>query len=162
MHICFITNKYPNIVEPNVIVFLQQLVSAIAEEGIKCTVICPVQINVYPRLHILPKLRVDHYMGNNIEVYFPRYFGLGMTDFLGYNPALITTHFFEKAVDKVLSGLQDKPDYLYGHFITPAGITCARLGRKYRIPAFFAYGEATYMTIEAVGKKRVTRELTPI
>ena len=31
MHICFITNKYP-IVEPNVIVFLQQLVSAIAEE----------------------------------------------------------------------------------------------------------------------------------
>lgn len=162
MHICFITNKYPNIVEPNVIVFLQQLVSAIAAEGIKCTVICPVQINVYPRLHILPKLRVDHYMGNNIEVYFPRYFGLGMTDFLGYNPALITTYFFEKAVDKVLSGLKDKPDYLYGHFITPAGITCARLGRKYKIPAFFAYGEATYMTIEAVGKKRVKRELTTI
>ena len=110
---------------------------------------------MFTHVYIYSQSRVDHYMGNNIEVYFPRYFGLGMTDFLGYNPALITTHFFEKAVDKVLfRDYRIKPDYLYGHFITPAGITCARLGRKYRFLLFFAYGEATYMTIEAVGKRQ--------
>lgn len=162
MHICFITNKYPNAVEPNVIVFLQQLISAISTNNIKCTVICPIQINIYPKLRVLPKKRVDNYLGNDIEVYFPRYCGLGMTDVLGYNPAKITTHFFEKAVDKVLVSLDEKPDYLYGHFVTPAAITCARLGRKYNIPAFFAYGEATYMTIDAFGRSNVKKELESI
>ncbi len=162
MHICFITNKYPNVVEPNVIVFLQQLISAISAEGVKCTVICPIQINIYPKLHVLPQKRVDRYLGNEIEVYFPRYFGLGMTDFLGFNPARITTHYFEKAVDKILINLDEKPDYLYGHFVTPAAITCARLGKKYNIPAYFAYGEATYMTIDAFGRKNVRKELSSI
>ncbi len=159
MHICFITNKYPNRIEPNVIVFLQQLVSAISGMGIKCTVICPIQINVYPKLLVLPKKRTDHHMENEIEVYFPRYCGLGMTNILGYNPARITTYFFEKAVERVLINLKDKPDYLYGHFVTPAGITCARLGKKYGIPAYFAYGEATFMTINAFGRANVKKEL---
>ena len=162
MHICFITNKYPNIVEPNVIVFLQQLIFAISAEGIKCTVICPIQINVYPKLHVLPYKRVDTYMGKDIEVFFPRYCGLGMTDILGVNPARITTYFFEKASEKVLVNLKSKPDYLYGHFVTPAAITCARLGRKYHIPSYFAYGEATFMTIDAFGRKNVKRELGSI
>lgn len=162
MHICFITNKYPNAVEPNVIVFLQKLVFAISAENVKCTVICPVQINVYPKLRILPQKRIDRYKDQEIEVYFPRYCGLGMTGILGYNPARITTHFFEKAVDRVLSQLTDKPDCFYGHFVTPAAITCARLGRKYSIPAFFAYGEATYMTINAFGKANVKKELQSI
>ncbi len=162
MHICFITNKYPNAVEPNVIVFLQQLISAISAEGVKCTVICPIQINIYPKLHVLPQKRVDHYMGNDIEVYFPRYLGLGMTDFFGYNPARITTNSFGKAAEKVLINLNEKPDYLYGHFVTPSAITCARLGRKYSIPVYFAYGEATYMTIDAFGRKRVKEELKSV
>lgn len=162
MHICFITNKYPNIVEPNVIVFLQQLIFAISAEGIKCTVICPIQVNIYPKLLILPHKRVDHYMGNDIDVYFPRYFGLGMTDIIGYNPARITTYSFEKATEKVLVGLNEKPDFLYGHFVTPAAITCARLGRRHGIPAYFAYGEATFMTIDAFGRSNVKKELNSI
>lgn len=162
MHICFITNKYPNSIEPNVVVFLQQLVSAISAENVKCTVICPIQVNLYPKLKILPYKRVDHYRGTDIEVFFPRYYGLGMTDILGINPARITTHFFEKAAEKVLVSLESKPDFLYGHFVTPSAIACARLGRKYAIPTFFAYGEATFMTINAFGRKKVKKELSSI
>lgn len=49
MKITFITNKYPNPVEENVLVFLQQLVWSMADKGIECTVICPVPVNINPK-----------------------------------------------------------------------------------------------------------------
>ena len=159
MKICFITNKYPNIVEPNAIVFLQQLVMAIAKKGVECKVICPVPVNLNRKYNQLPAMKVEKYDGAQVEVYFPRYFGLGQRDILCFNPAKITTHFFTKAVEKVIDSWDCKPDIYYAHFVTPAGITAAKLGRKHGIPAFMAYGEATLNTINHYGKKAVAKEL---
>ena len=162
MHICFITNKYPNEVEPNAIVFLQQLVIAIAKQCVKCSVICPVPTNIYKKYKVLPHHRKELFDGAEIDVYYPRYFGLGQSDIGPFNPAKITTHFFTKAVDKTLKKLDTKPDCIYSHFVTPAGITAARIGKKYNIPSFMAYGEATLGTIEHFGKKAVKKELVSL
>lgn len=160
MHICFITNKYPNEVEPNAIVFLQQLVIAIAKQGVKCSVICPIPTNIYKKYKVLPYHRTECFDEAKIDIYYPRYFGLGQSDIGPFNPAKITTHFFTKAVERTFKRLDAKPDYIYSHFVTPAGIAAARIGKKHTIPSFMAYGEATLGTIEHFGKRAVKKELS--
>ena len=159
MHICFVTNKYPNAVEPNTIIFLKRLVISIAKNGIKCSVICPVPTNLNRKYKSLPLKTIESFENAEVEVYFPRYFGLGQRNLGPFNPAKITTKFFTNAVDKVISSFEKKPDYLYSHFVTPAGIAAATLGRKYNIPAFMAYGEATLNTIKHYGKAAVKKKL---
>lgn len=46
MDILIFVNKYPNEIEPNVCVFIQQLVWQFADLGYKCTVISPLPINL--------------------------------------------------------------------------------------------------------------------
>ena len=46
--ILFVANKYPNSVDPNGLVFLQQLIWEMADNGVECTVICPLAINLNP------------------------------------------------------------------------------------------------------------------
>ena len=162
MHICFITNKYPNKVEPNAIVFLQQLVNAIAKKGVRCSVICPVPTNLNRAYKTLPEHCVEMYGDAEVEIYYPRYFGLGQKDYLCFNPAKFTTNRFSKAVESVVRALPEVPDAFYAHFITPAGICAARMGRVFDRPSFVAYGEATLGTINHYGQDAVKRELASL
>lgn len=161
--IYIITNKYPNPIEKNVLVFVQQLVWTFADLNIKCSVICPVPININPKYMRFPyKMTETTENGAKVEVYFPKYIGFGQSNILGYNPAVITTYLFEKAVNKVIDGMAKNPDAVYGHFVTPAGIVASRVGRNYNIPSFMAYGESTPRTIEHFGEKKVANELSTI
>ncbi len=159
MHICFITNKYPNEVDKNTLVFLKQLVDEISNQGIKCSVICPVPTNLNRDYKKLPIKDT----ASNVTIYYPRYFGLGQKDYLFYNPAKFTTNHFTKAVDSVIKTIDPNTiDVFYGHFVTPAGIASARMGRKYNKPSFMAHGEATYMTINHFGGEKVKKELSTL
>ncbi len=160
MHICFVTNKYPNEVDKNTTIFLKQLVDEIAGQGIKCSVISPVPTNINKNYKKLPLKRAE----NNVTVYYPRYFGLGQRDYLFFNPAKITTHCFTKAIEKLIDSNESLGDIdvFYAHFVTPAGIAVARLGRKYNRPSFLAHGEATLQTIKHFGEKAVKRELSSL
>ena len=160
MHICFMTNKYPNEVDGNTLVFLKQLVDEIAEQDVKCSVVCPVPTSINRNYKKLPLRRVE----GKVTIYYPRYFGLGQRNYLCFNPAKITTHFFTKAVEKTIKndiGLKNV-DTFYAHFVTPADIAAARLGRKFDKPAFMAYGEATLQTIQHFGEKAVKKELSSL
>ena len=53
-NLCIITNKYPNKYEPNVVVFVQQLVWQLAKQGVNCTVISPMQVNIHPKYITMP------------------------------------------------------------------------------------------------------------
>ena len=159
MHICFITNKYPNFVEPNGLVFLQQLVAAIAAKGHRCTVICPEPPILNPRYLKLPKYTVDKYGDAEAEVYYPRYFGLGQRDYWKFNPAKLTTRHFSKALKRTIRKMKDMPDVFYAHFVTPAGIGAARMGRIFNRPVFMAFGEASQNTIRHFGFEAAKREL---
>jgi glycosyltransferase involved in cell wall biosynthesis len=64
---------------------------------------------------------------------------------------------------KTLQKNQVKVDVLYSHFITPAGIATARIGKKLNKPVYIAHGEATMMTIDDFGgAKAVAKELEKI
>lgn len=159
MHICFITNKYPNFVEPNAIVFLQQLVATIAAKGVRCTVICPIPPNLNLNYAKLPKYTVEKYGEAEVEVYYPRYTSLGQRDYWKLNPAKFTTNRFTRALKKAVLQMDELPDMFYGHFVTPAGIAAARMGRLFDRPAFLAFGEASQNTIRHFGFEDAKREL---
>ena len=57
--ICFVANKYPNDIDKNGLVFVQQLVWAIADLGIKCHVICPCAANINPKFFSLKEHQFD-------------------------------------------------------------------------------------------------------
>lgn len=161
--LCIITNKYPTSIEPNVLVFLQQLVWEFADQGIECSAICPLPVNINPIYAKIPfMLNEKTENGATIDLYFPKYIGFGQSYIMGNNPAGLTTNNFTSSAMRVTKKMVKKPDAFYGHFLTPAGIAVARLGRIFNIPSFMAYGEATYMTIDHIGLEIARKELTSL
>lgn len=160
MKICVITLRYPTIKEPTALTFVQQLVWQMADEGQDVCVICPLPINKIVQYKYIPEKTDEQTpMGKTVTVYHPRSFYLGQINIGKWNTAYLSTLLFKNAVDRVLSQMVEKPDVLYGHFVTPAGIVAAVLGAKYKIPSFLAYGESSTWSIDHVGKKKVKKLL---
>ena len=108
---CFITNKYPNITEPNVLVFLQQLIWSIADLGHECTVIAPMPVNIYPKYMKQPYHTVETTdNGNKINVFWPKYIGFGDEHtILGWSPARCTATLFTNSVNNTIK--KEKIDF---------------------------------------------------
>lgn len=159
--ICIITSKYPTHYNNSALVFVQQLAWAFADIGINCTVICPIAVNIDGIQGVnLPFRNLEKTSrGNEIIVYHPKYIGFGQQNFYIMNTAVLTLVSFTGAVKKVINQLPEIPDIIYGHFITPSGITAARIGREYNIPAFLAYGESSPWSIKNIGLNKVEKEL---
>src|SRR5690554_1381078 len=155
-----ITNKYPNKYEKNILVFVQQLIWEFANQNIDVTVIVPSPINIRPKLLKLPLYAEEKTdSGKIIKIYRPKYIGYGQSYILGFNPAKITTRNFTNSIKKLIIKKNIEFDVIYSHFITPAGIAAARLGKYFNKPSFMAHGEATTMTIDHFGKENVSEEL---
>ena len=158
--ICFITNKYPNISEPNVLVFLQQLIWSIADLGYVCTVIAPMPVNIYPKYIKQPYHTVETTEnGNKVDVYWPKYSGFGDEHrVLGWSPARLTADLFTRAAIKTIKKENIVFDVVYAHFLEPAGVAAARIGEKYNKPSFVAFGEATFTTMNCFGTNELRKE----
>lgn len=162
-HICFVVNKYPNPLEPYMLIFLQQLAWSMADMGKKVSVICPVPININLKYSMFPEHKIEETSkGAKIDIYFPKTIGFGQSHYiLGKSPVLATTYFMEKAAERVIKKMKNKPDVLYGHFLAPSGIAVARLGKTFNIPSFFAYGES-HDTIGQSGLENAKKEMETI
>ena len=162
--ICIICNRYPHILTPIRHVFVQKLVWALADMGVECTVIAPVPVNQYLTTFTKQPTHAIEVTasGSKINLYFPRYFTFGQRKIFGYPTSRLTVNAFQKAVDGIWKKLNLKADVVYGHFLVPAGITAARLGRKYNLPAFAAYGEATPRDLEVYGLDLLREEISTL
>ena len=154
MNICIITPRYPTALDPTAMPFVQQLAWALTDLGNTCTVICPQNFSK----KLCREYQEKTPRGGEVKVYLPNTLHLGQQTVLGFNTAALTTHFFWKAARRVVEKLP-KQDVVYGHFITPSGITAARLHREFGIPAFLGYGESSAWSIEHYGADKVRKEL---
>ena len=158
--ICVICSQYPNSVTPTSQVFVQQLVWAMAEKGVECTVICPLAINLNPFFIKVPFATTEITdSGAIISVYFPKFISLGQQTIAGMKTAPTTTELFYSAVLQVWRELPAEPAIVYGHFLTPAGICASRISRKYSVPAFAAYGEDSPWSVFNFGKENMAKEI---
>ncbi len=162
-HICIITSRYPTAVDPTALTFVQQLAWSIADNGKKVSVICPLPVNLNRKFSKIPTFTSETtHAGNNLNLYFPKFISFGQRKILFANTAGLTTKLFTSAVNKVLKSMDELPDVLYGHFVTPAGISACRLGKKFNLPSFIAYGESSTWSIDHIGRNRVKKEISNI
>lgn len=139
-HICFIVPGYPTKEEP-VFTFIRQLISTIANLGIKCSVIAPSSIS--KSFIRKTDYRKSYWQditkeGNKIDIYQPKILSFSNFKFLGVS---ITSYIQQKAVIKAFNKIGLKPDIIYGHF-WDNGLTAAIIGDKYDIPTYVATGES--------------------
>lgn len=162
--ICFITNKYPNLAEPNVLVFLQQLIWSIADLGVSCIVISPMPVNIYPKYAKQPYHTIEETnKGSKIDVFWPKYLGFGDEHkIFGHSPAKLTASLFTKAAMKTIRKEKVQFDSVYAHFLEPAGVAAARIGQEYDKPSFVAFGEATFTTMNCFGADDLRKEFESI
>ena len=162
--ICIITSKYPTIHKPTALVFVQQLAWTLADMDIKVTIICPISVNIegLKGLQLPYKTNETTEKNNVIEIYFPKYVGFGQRNFSFFNTASLSLEGFSIAAIRVINSLSKKPDVIYGHFISPSGVVAARIGKKFNIPSFVAYGESSPWSVENLGVKKVIKELKNI
>lgn len=159
-NICVVSSHYPNAVTPTSQVFVQQLVWAMADQGVNCTVICPVAVNLNPKLAKLPYATTEKTAnGTPVNLFFPKFISLGQQHILGLKTAPVTTDLFYRTVDKIYRSLSPKPEVIYGHFLTPSGICASRIGRKYNVSSFAAYGESSPWSIYNYGEERIEKEI---
>lgn len=162
-HICFMATSFPRGKEA-VYTFVKGYVDAIADEGIKCTVISPCSVSKV--LMGRAKMRPGHWhyltdKGNRVDVYQPKYITL-------------STHLekqriknLKKAVRKAYRRLDTPVDAVYAHFwsmgITaalavedkPVFVTCGE-GGKIRVERSFAKEELSEVLKRIAGVVHVS------
>ncbi len=163
MKICILTLRYPTVTEPAALTFVQQLAWQMADAGQEVEVVCPLPVSKIREYKDIPQVTIETTQdGNRVNVYHPRSVYLGQLWIGKWNTAYISTLLFRYAVDNIIRKMDVKPDILYGHFITPAGITACMLGGKYGIPSYVAYGESTPWTVDQIGRARAKELLKSV
>lgn len=161
-NICVISFRYPTDATPINHVFVKQLVWELADMGVNCTVISPVSILDGNKRNIPRHIVEETSKGNKISLYFPRYISLGSKKILNFNTLRITASFYYKSICRIIEKNPLKIDAVYGHFIVPSGIAAARIGRKFNIPSYFAFGESSPSSLFEYGIDKIKLELNNI
>ncbi|MBQ4528073.1 MAG: glycosyltransferase family 4 protein [Clostridia bacterium] len=127
-------------------VFFQNLIFALADKGVDCTVISPVSVTQYRgKVKTIPKVTKQITPGGKeVTVYYPRYFSASAKQVGPFNTIHISESLFEKAALRIAKKLKKKFDFVYGHFFLNGGLAAIKVGRKLGLPTFVAYGECDF------------------
>lgn len=144
-HILFV-GMYPNGVNKYRNVFFRNLIYAVADLGIRCTVVSPIPVTRYKLAAFNIKYHsVDRTeKGNEIDVYYPRYISASSVAIGNWNTERLSEKLFQRAAMNAVKKINKKFDCVYGHFFLYGGLAAARIGRELNIPSFFAYGECDF------------------
>lgn len=162
-HLCVITPRYPNLINQAAMPFVRQLAWSLADQGVKVSVICPLSLTDGMAAVRHPKTvceQTPH--GNVVEIHFPKFINFGQKRIGLLRLGLWTEYYFRRKVKKTLQAMTDKPDALYGHFVNPAGMTAAKLGRALNVPSFLAYGESYFWATEGLSLNHIRRVISDL
>lgn len=142
------TGGYPNGMEPVQSVFFRNLIYAIADQGVDCTVINPVKLThgalrawrvPYEETETTPA-------GSRVRVLHPRVLSASAKQIGSFNTGRISEACYEWGILRAFRRLKESFDAAYGHFLLYGGLPAMQIGRETGIPSFFAYGECSYQT----------------
>ena len=158
--ICIISEGYPYGNDPS-FSFVEQLVVAFSNNGIKCTVISPQSVSklVLRRKKTRPLKWVKHTSGLDIDIYQPLFVSLGSQcpdalyklAYNGYINAAVNTWKRHSI----------QADVFYGHF-WKSGIVAGRMARQFNKPAFVACGESSITFFNKIRKEYFQKDLDHI
>ena len=159
-NICIITYGYPS--EKRMInTFVEELVNKFCDKGINCYVISPQSITK----SLIRKVKINskfYYRKSDNGIKIPVYSPI----FLTFSNKLklfnkINLFNFNFVVNRIFKKIKKevKFDVIYSHFIFPSGIVANKLGKRYNIPVFVAYGESSNYSIDYLGKEETKKLL---
>ena len=142
---------YPNPEDKYKNIFFRNLIFAMADMGIECTVISPVSYMHYgKRIKNIPRFVDEKTLGgNSVLVYYPRILSASSKQIGKYNTEHLSERFFENGalrIAKFLLKHNQKFNAVYGHFFLYGGLAAIRIGKVLKIPSFVAFGECDYET----------------
>ncbi|VBB39416.1 conserved hypothetical protein [uncultured Spirochaetota bacterium] len=146
MQTALFIGMYPNKVSPYKNIFFKNLIYAMADIGIDCTVISPVPVTKYlKKTLMIPKHEIQYSSsGAKIQVYFPRYISVSSIQIGDFNTEKISEKMFTNAALKIAKKLDKNFNFVYGHFFLYGGLAAILIGRKLKVPSFLAYGECDF------------------
>lgn len=160
--ICIITMCYPTPKSPAQFAFVDELACAMADRGVQIDVITPTPYGKKKsRGHMAAHWERKTPQGNVIHVYQPMMLRVSDRTIGQIKLGSISDRNFYRAVRKTLLRLP-KPDALYSHFLNPAGIAAAKLGKELGVPSFCAFGESSLWTVERIGLENATAQLSQL
>ena len=137
---------YPNKIDPYLRSFFCELIHAIADMGIDCTVVAPVSITHYRnKISLIDKHEFDITdKGSRIEVFHPRYISYSSKNIGPFKTGYLSEKAFQSAALSCVKSIDKKFDFVYGHFFLTGGLAAIKIGNKLGIPSFVAFGECDY------------------
>lgn len=143
-HICIIALGYPTDANP-IYSFVDQLVCALADLGVKCSVIAPQSITkgLFRRVLQNPTVWSKTTKNNiRINVYQPYFISISTIKVFGLELGEIFSEIlFERAVKKAFKQIKENPTIMYGHFWS-CGLIAARIAQEESLPVYVACGES--------------------
>lgn len=142
-HVCFLADHYPTEQDP-VYSFVGELVKAIADTGVMCTVISPQNSSLQKNDKTA---RPYHWVqttasGSKIQVYHPVFLSYSKLTKYGFNNWGRKISVM-KCYQKISKQFTIPVDAFYAHFWS-AGLYAAELALKYNKPYFVATGESVF------------------
>ena len=159
--ICVISPGFPSEEKPYEFTFVDQLVCAMADKGIKICVITPHDMLKTKKLSTQIWYRKTP-GGKIIEVFSPSVLTLTTRKIGIINMSILSEWLYKKAIKKMIVNHQIKPDILYGHFLFKSGTSSASIGKELGIPSVCAFGESNLWSIREIGIKKARKKLEPI
>jgi glycosyltransferase involved in cell wall biosynthesis len=156
-HIAFVVSGYPCARHPYSGTFVRQLVEAVAQQGVRCTVIHPQKLHEWLGDRFRPKARAVT-ARDAVEVLRPPTLSLSNKRMGPLNTFTITHAAFQRSVGRALRRMPSLPDAVYGHFLYSAGATAIWAGCRLGRPGFVAVGEGTFWTLRPFGYERARRD----
>ena len=140
LHICIISELFPTETAP-VFTFVEQLVCAMADQEVECTVIAPQSITkALFRKETLTEVKSIRKTDNGNDYFVYRPYSLSFSNLIAGSES-INVKFSRFSVERTLLHNNIKPDVFYCHFWHSAAFVIA-YARRLDIPLFVASGES--------------------
>lgn len=138
--------SYPNAIDTTRNCFYQNLIHAIAETGIECTVISPISITHYRKATFsIPEKCIETTKnGKKIVIYYTKYMSFSAKKFGLIKTGILTEKSFQLAIKKAITKYSLQFDCVYGHFFLGGGLAAVAVGKKFNVPSFIAFGEDSF------------------
>lgn len=155
MHICFLSTSFP-MGKDAVYTFVKEYVDAIADQGVKCTVISPQSVTRELMGRASKRPVHWHYLtggGSRVDVYQPRY-----VTFSNIFPKT-RMKYLREVFRRAYRALDTPVDVLYGHFWM-AGVIASQIAEGK--PVFLACGECQIELDKVFSKQAIETALQKI
>ncbi len=155
-----LTDGYPCRTRPVWLIFVRHIAHAMARQGVKVSVICPLSVHRAWRGRDPVVEREDAGDGAFVTVHRPRFVSFSSRGIGRWNTLFLTLAAVERKTRGVLRRhFATPPDAFYGHFLYAGGALAVKLGCETGAGSFPAVGEGSLTTLDIVGRPRAAREL---